>query len=214
MKPNIKLRIVAVLLGTGIATWAQSLPVIDDFTTGTYQKSLETGSDFNTQAGNPLHMAGGARRTAFIVAGNQLHQTATMHFLNQGMLTVETGSRLFHRLEVAYGVDPYTGANKPLGLNLTPYDRFRVHFDTNDLGLNFNIVVFFDNGSRYVSLGYNVNPNPSGLAFDQDFKFADFSGVSGTDWAHVDYIVLVFQSASAVGGNDFAVKSLTVRNGI
>ena len=186
------------------------LPMIDDFTTGIYRVKLRENDDTNIQRG--ANIVGCFRQTRFIVpAGNQFNQTAALEIRREGALIVNSDYKVFHRLEVVYGVDAQ-GRNAPLDLSLRSagYDRFRVRFDGNDLVLNFNIVVF-DGDGNISSHGFNVSPdiNP----FDLDLLFDDFtSNAAPADFDNIHFIALVFQSGNAVGANDYAITSLKVAN--
>lgn len=187
------------------------LPMIDDFTTGRYRVNLRQNDDTNVQRGAKI--AGCFRLTHFIVPpDNQFNQHATLNIRRQGTLIVSSDYKVFHRLEVTYGVDAQ-GQNAPLNLNLRGggYDRFRVHFDGNDLGVNFNIVVF-DGSGNISSRGFNVDAGTN--PFDQDFLFDDFvSNGTPADFTTIAFITLVFQSGSAMGSNDYAITSFEVANG-
>jgi len=117
---------------------------IDNFTDGPYNVTLFTGSDTNFQPSDGS-LVGPGRLTHLIIgddpASNPLNQPATLDIGN-GFLIVDTGARVTHRLEVFYGVDEQ-GNLVPLHLNLTGagFTKFRVHFNTLDSGLNFNMQV-------------------------------------------------------------------------
>ena len=199
--------VMAILLIAAV-TYAQSELVLDDFTTGKTKATLKSGTEEDFQNGS---MIGGARRTNFIVAASTFDQPASFEIPKGGPLLHNAGIKVFTRLEVSYGVDTKTGENAPLGLNLSSYDRFRVNFDSNDLVLNFNILVFGANGGISQS---GVNHIPNITATNVDFLFSSFtSNATPADFSNISFIVLIFQSGSAIGANDFAVTSFAARSG-
>lgn len=181
--------------------------ILDDFTTGRYRKHLRCGGDSAFQNGT---MIGGVRNTSFLVpcggGANPFEQSASLEISKGGPLAVDSGIRVFHRLEVIYGLakgDVFT----PLSLDVSGFDRLRVRFDSNDLVLNFNVVVLMRDGTARVQAGCNIEPHT--LPFNVDLRFAsDFVTQLGTpDWSDVDAIDIIFQSGSAIGANDFAVTA-------
>ena len=105
-------------------------------------------------------MLGGYRHTHLIVGdelANPLQQPGGLEILGSGHLVVNGGYQVYPRVEVTYGVDAM-GQNAPLNENLAAAgDRFRLHFDAADRGLNVNVVVF--TGTSYALLGYNLPPS-------------------------------------------------------
>lgn len=207
-------RVATALLGIAVlasfpgSARAGSL-VLDDFTTGAYAKRLHCGDHSAFRNGT---MVGGVRNTFFFVpcdgGANPFDQTASLEILKDGPLAFGAGIRVFHRVEVLYGFDKGS-AFDPLNLDLSGFDRLRVKFDSSDLVLNFNVVVFMQDGTSRVQAGCNLEPGT--LPFDVDLRFAeDFVTQAGTpDWSDVDAIDIIFQSGSAIGANDYAVTALS-----
>jgi hypothetical protein len=176
---------------------------LDDFTTGPKVSFLFTGDDTSQQAGT---MVGGFRRTHFLVAPFPIAHGGLFHIPAGGPLIVSCGYKVAHRLELIYGVDG-SGANAPLNLDLSAYDRLVVDFDGSDAGINFNIVVFWASGAYYSIQGFNLDA--SNLPFSVTFPFSLFlPTVPGfpVDWSDIDYIVIVAQTGSAIGANDYAIR--------
>ena len=200
----------------GIATLA-ALPgsaragslILDDFTTGPYAQRLRCGADSAFQNGA---MVGGVRNTYLSVpcggGANPFGETASLQIGEHGPLASGAGIRVFHRLEVVYGVEK-GNVFSPLDLDLEGFDRLRLKFDSNDLPLNFNVVVFMRDGTSRVQAGCNLQPGT--LPFNVDLRFAsDFVTHAGTpDWRDVDAIDIIFQSAGPVGANDYAVVAFS-----
>jgi len=129
--------------------------------------------------------------------------------VGHGRLVVSTGVLVYHRLEVAYGYD--TGfAFRPLSPDiLVGNDRFRVNFESNDLFLNFNILVHSRSGATYSQMGKNVAPQQN--QFSVDYPFSEFA-VNPVNPGDVGTIILIFQTG-AIGSNDYAIRSLEAVNG-
>ena len=183
--------------------------VLDDFTTGPYKKTLRCGDDSAFRNGT---MIGGVRKTYFLVpcggGANAFDQPASVDLSKGGPLVFDSGIRVFHRVEAIYGIDN-GDVLLPLNLDVSGFDRLRVRFDSNDLLLNFNVVVFMRDGTARVQAGCNIEPHIQ--PFNVDLRFADdFVTQLGTpDWSDVDAIDIIFQSGSAIGANDFAVTSFS-----
>jgi hypothetical protein len=193
--------------GRGTLDAAYGDLLIDDFTTGPHQVTLPHGmssrseDETDVQSGS---MIGGFRKTAFLIPSNPFNQHGTLDIRRGGPMLVDMGTRVSHRLELVYGFDSKGEVVAPLNLNLSDYDRFRLNFDSNDLDLNFNMLVHSNSGATHsvykTTIHANTNPFAVGI------PFGEFTGAA--DFTDVDLIVLVFQSSSAMGSNDFAVRSL------
>lgn len=200
--------LAAVLLALPQLAFSQL--VLDDFSTGKYEKVLTSGSDLNTQSGS---MIGGSRETEFLVcqpgpcgAANPFGQGAAFQVrpatkLAPAALIQSAGYKVGPRLDVFYG------STTSMNLDLSSqYDRFRLTFDASDLSVNFNIVVW--TGTLYSQTGCNIDPSIT--SFTIDFPFADFTagqGTAGANFGDITLMDFIFQTDSAIGGNDWAVTS-------
>ncbi len=194
---------------------------IDNFRTGlTPRTPIVCNVNDTVQPGS---MVGGIRHTRLIVneagascsVSNKYRQTASMQ-VRPSALIVNSDFKVFHRLEVFYGHDELK-QNRPLNLDLTEGGlnnrRIRIAFEAMDLVENFNIVLFMKDGSARSQCSINLNPSTN--PFTVDFPLDSFGVALGdADYADVDYIALIFQSGSAMGSNDFAVKSVTATSAI
>jgi hypothetical protein len=195
---------LALAVGSAAPSWAQK--TIDDFRTGPYEVSIQSSYDTSVQPGS---MLGGFRLTHLLVGSgpaNPLGHAGVLDIRPGGPLVVDAGYRVGPRLEVYYG---YGAEQEFLALDedlAAEGDRFRLHFEASDHALNVNIVVF--TGSEYASLGYNLEA--SNWPFTQDFAFSDFRSFTAVDWEHIDVVVLVVQSTSVMGGNDWALSKIEV----
>lgn len=114
-----------------------------------------------------------------------------------------------HRIEVIYGIDERNQV-VPLNLDLSGFKKFRIHFDSSDLGLNINLVVHASNNPVGGQGGLNIDGVPTGIPFVVDIPFTNFGVGAGEppDFKHINQIWLIIQSASAIGGNDYAITSI------
>jgi hypothetical protein len=195
---------------------ASNCLTIDDFSSGPGRSTLvaPNTTDTQTQAGN---MIGGVRLTSFLIGANPFLQIAGMaadHPGNNGIpLVVTTGLRSGFRLDLLYGFD----ANfLPKNLNYFPTgcDRFRVTFDSASQTLNFNVVAWYNpDYGHHAQDGINLNPAPFTTTFCVDFLFSNFApGIAGDtpDFPNKGILLLdlIFQTGSAIGGNEFAIKKI------
>jgi hypothetical protein len=172
---------------------------------------LLSGSERTTQTGS---MLGGDRVTNFNIPiaptnpnNNPYGLPGTLDILpNQSpLLVVSTGYKLFHGLQVFYGL------NRPLDANFTCHDRFRVHFAASDLGLNINMQVSATNMNNVVAqCGKNVPGQTTGVGFDVEFPFDCFVVNAGPrpDFHHITQVRLLVQSGSAIAANDYAISKI------
>lgn len=214
---NISGLILLATITAGIA-WPNNCVVIDDFSTGTVRSALRDAntSDNSTQTGN---MLGGVRGTAFRIVNNQFLQPAELDINKppkSGMpLVTTTGLKSGFRLDLAYGVNT-NFVSTPLNYFPTGCDRFRVSFDSASQILNFNILVFYDTPfAHHAQDGINLDPSPYNLPFCVDFLFANFLPGIPNDTADfpgkgIQALDFIFQTGSAVGGNEFAITRLEI----
>lgn len=205
MRKQIAVLLLLVLIGLPATAGAQTVKVLDDFKTGPQWSVLFTGNDLRVQAGS---MVGGFRRTNFIVIPNPVVHPGIMQVRSGGPLIVSAGYKVSHRLEVFYGVDG-AGANAPLNLDLSAYDRLVVDFDGSDAGVNFNIVIWWASGALYAAQGINLAA--SSVPFSVQLPFDRFTpGIPGMlpTFNDIDYIAVIAQSGSAIGANDYAITTL------
>ena len=127
-----------------------------------------------------------------------------------------TGANRARDLYLGYGYDATGGAHL-LNLNLSgsgsecpDCDRFRIDFDGSDSELSYLMQVYDSNGNIATLNGAESLAGRI-LPFHVDFPFADFvqSSAQPIDWNHIDFIVVLFQTGSYLGGHDFAVTKIT-----
>lgn len=183
---------------------ATTVLTLDNFTGSSFKTSIASGERDSIQSGS---MMGGFRQTRLIVNAQPYRQPATVQGRSSGPLVVSNGYKSYHRLELRYGVDA-SGANWPLNFDMSPFDRVILRLDGQNTVLNINVVLYSNGGAAYASAGKNVDVNVVPHAVE--FQVGDFHNPGGGfDWHDVDYAVVIVQSASAVGGDDYAILNLS-----
>jgi hypothetical protein len=211
----MKTRIQQILSVLAIATLCQGVAVaqltIDDFSTGTYKKTLSTSSDDHTVTGT---MIGGERNTYFricqqipcTVDENEFAQSATFQTRPSkkagvpSALIMSSGYKTFPLIQIFWGID---GQNHvvPLHLNLSPYDRLRVSFDGLTEVLNFNLQLYTPTGNGQI--GCNLLPvQPVQPPYTVDFPLADFTLVGGTN---IDFRDITYMDMISFFGGSYAI---------
>ena len=191
---------------TAVSGWASNCLVIDDFSSGAIRSALR----------EPGTMLGGVRGTSseIVPNGNPFFQPVELDIDDPpeaGVpLVVTTGLITGWRLE--YGVDS-SFLFKPLNYVATDCDRFRATFNSASRTLNFNILVFYTALGHNAVDGLNLDASPFSSPFCVDFPFSNFTpGIPGDtpDFATKPILLVdfVFQSGSAIGGNEFAVTKI------
>ena len=188
--------------------------LLDDFSTGPYEKTLKSGTDTNSQSGS---MIGGSRQTSFFACvptncgkWNPFGQPSSFQVRAK---TKTTPSALIFNgayksqadLAVSYGY------SAPMTLDLSTYDRLRVTFDSADQAVNFNIIVWSNGGALYSQTGCWLSDPGLGTSFSVDFPFADFTpggDTPGASFNGINYMEFLFDGAQgAYTGEDWAVTS-------
>jgi hypothetical protein len=206
---------VAILAGMSRIVRAQTataqLPLLDDFSTGKYQKTLTSGLDQNVQTGNRI--IGGQRYTYFCVSKpcsgqtNPYGQAGSFQIAAPSGLIFSTGYKVLPRLLLGYG---YSAS---LNLPLAPtYDRLRLSFDGNNAVTNLLIYAWSGNTNES-GLSCHISPNPN--PFTLDLRFVDFkrAGGTGADFTNISAMALVFTEDFITGGNDWAITRFEATNG-
>lgn len=190
---------------------AQAVVVIDDFTTGSYSNTINSGSGVASQAGS---MVGNERDTLMEVLSNPLNQdlTLTITPLGGGLAIISGGTLLSARIGLQYdglGDEPGGPVFNPgpgLGsLDLSAFDRFQINFLSNDL--NLNLSMFVETDSQGVSKADLLVPGGTSGAVNLLFSNFSVHSGSGADFSDIDRITIFFETSSS---GDFAVESIAV----
>jgi len=168
---------------------AQSLPTVDDFATGPAMVSLTGGDSTTKQTGS--HILGGSRLTQLVFSANPFHQITEMRIHKGDSQTAPSALIFSEGFQSSFMFNlQYGTANQSLHADLTPYNRFRLHFFGIAGTLNFNIEAY--TGTTYSQWSCNLNPASGPILVD--FPFADAGG-SGANLAAIDQLNFIFQAA-------------------
>jgi hypothetical protein len=89
----------------------------------------------------------------------------------------------------------------------------RIDFEASDLELGY-AVQFWDGSGAVATVDGAVSTAGRLQPFSAEFLIADFQGVDAEgnpraiDWKDIAYVIVLFQSGSAIGANDFSVRSI------
>jgi hypothetical protein len=169
-----------------VAVCSQAL-VLDDFTTGPYSVSIQSGFDQALQNGA---MIGGQRSTYVEVQSNPLNQYLDFMITNGFQLT-SSGTLVDAYTKIGYG------ATADLNANLAGYNAFKVRVISNDLPMNMAVTLSSSTGNQSETVAVVV---PNGTFFDVLVPFSLFT--SFNQFQDVDKISFGLDS---VTNGDFAL---------
>jgi hypothetical protein len=175
--------------------------IIDNFDTGALDLQLNPPNTLLTGYRMGSMLGGDAHHQVDII--NNPEDGSVRHRVNltSGVLSVSNEDLVESVSSLAYGVDSTLGWD-PLNVDFTAYDRFRVHFRSNDLPQTVQIfLVDAENGFSGTFSTVTANP---GNNFFVDILFTDW----GTyNFADVDSIGLNFLTQPS---GDFSVTQFEV----
>jgi len=194
-----------LLVSFGIlgATVGANALVIDDFTTGAYSNTIQSGTVIASQAGG---MLGGERDTLMSVTNSPFNLNFTVTIQN-GLAAISNDVSVDSMFGLDYdGAGDETGGNvfaagPGLGnLDFSSFDRLRFNFIHNDLNLHLRVEI--STYGQGMSFGdFVVGPQQS--PFTYDVLFSSLSG--GADFADVDRITIYFDGLPSA---DFALRDI------
>lgn len=187
------MRKLLVLIAAAGAGFANAQHTIDDFSSGPYNVTIFSGSDFNTEAGT---MDGGNRGNTLTVESNPLNQPLNLDIGSGGLSVINSGTLTDGKLLLEYGT-----YGSDLNDNLSGFDRFRINFLANDNPMKVTITVSTTGGGTSSMMKSVAGGQFS--AFTEDFLFSGFAG--GANFSDLDKISFLFDSSAS---GDFAVDSL------
>src|SRR5258708_12962498 len=164
------MRLIFAFLMIAGAAFGQSL-LLDDFTTGHHTVSRTPGSppDIHLAPLPPGSPVGPARYTRFSVSAMpDYHQWSTLD-ISDGFLIMDNGFGDIAGLNLTYGFN-LDGTLSPLHLNLSGYDRLRIHFAGG--GAFYSITVYIADGRHFSTSGHT--PVQNGTPFYSDIPFSPF----------------------------------------
>jgi hypothetical protein len=189
-------RTVSVLSILGLAACTHAL-VIDNFSVGQADIQLTTTGQTATRTVVGA-FAGFDRRTTFAeMQASLLNQPLDVKIAGNSLGLVNSGSGSDGFVQLSY----FTAGVRTI--DLSEFDRFRIHFaeNTRDLNLKFGVVT---SGGAGVAIGQNllIAAGTTGVV-EIDRGLVAFD--TGADWSKVDELVFQFDPMS---GGDFAIASV------
>ncbi|GIV03026.1 MAG: hypothetical protein KatS3mg015_1856 [Fimbriimonadales bacterium] len=189
----------------GIAVGANAL-VIDDFTSGPYSNTIQSGTVIASQAGT---MLGGERDTLMTVTSNPFNLNFTVTIQN-GLSAISNDVSV----DSMFGLD-YDGAGEETGgnvfipgpglgnLDFSSFDRLRFNFISNDLDLNLRVEIrTYTQGMSFGDFVVPAQQSP----FTYDVLFNSLSQQNGgANFADVDRITIYFDGMPSA---DFALSDI------
>lgn len=191
-----KLTIFAGVLSCALA---HAQFIVDDFTSGAYSNTLQSGSSLAFQSGS---MAGGWRGVYMEVESNPLNHNFSVS-ISGGLHVTNSDTLVDGLVMLHYGFVSDGGggmSDNDMNLDFSNLDRFRMKFLTNDRDLHVTINVHSSSG---MSSYHRVVAGGQFSAFEEDFMFASFAG-SGS-FNDVDRVSFVFDSLHS---GDYALQSI------
>lgn len=196
------MRHLLFIAGAVVTTGADAL-VLDDFMTGAYSKTIQSGTDLAFQSGS---MIGGIRNTFLEVQDNPFGED--FHFeVGNGLAVISSGAGLNGYMSLSYGWESDGGGGRrrrDLHYNFVDsgIDRFKLQFQRNDLPLLVTVVVESGSGNgrssfQRVVLGGRNSP------FVEEFLVSSLSG--NADIADIDQIEWGFDS---IDSGDYVIGKL------
>lgn len=212
--------VALLLLATARPALTQTQLTIDDFTNAPQELTVTSGDKSNYKKANsntcdPLSSRssqspiGCARSIRFVVAPTKGFAQPARLEIGGGLLLVDSSIRVSPVVQVFYGVNEQN-QQVPLNLNLSGFNRFRVHVDSNDLDLIIAMQVIAGNNPSPALGEVSAFGTPTGTPFPVDLPFSSFAVNAGPapDFRDIDQIRLFVQTASAIGANDYAIASI------
>lgn len=209
----LSMLIMGVIAQSGRAQINGDELVIDNFTTGSYKVELSNGSDIKYKTGSTNTIVGGVRQTYFSVSQpttGGFNRSSVLDIREGGPMIIESGLKAYFGIYLCYGYDIQGNTNSlNLKLKQRGFNRFRINLDSSDLEMGYAIQVWDKNNNRATLFGEQTMKDRYSPSY-VDFPFADFeSGYPNPiDWDAIDFVIVLFQSGSAIGANDFAVTSI------
>lgn len=197
--------LIALTVSAFFGASARAL-IIDDFTSGPYSNTIQSGTVIASQTGT---MVGGERDTMMRVTDNPFGFDFEV-VINNGLAAISNDVSVDSLFGLDYdGVGEETGGEEFVrgpglgGLDLSTYDRIRFRFLENDQDLQ--LTVQFRTFTRGMSFGtFTVPANHSPFTFDVLFDGLDSRG-EGADFSHIDRITLFFDGLPSA---DFALQDI------
>lgn len=214
---NIQLYVTAALALFSFSARAenQTEKVIDTFVDGAlHQQMPATFASSYRAAPSAL---GKVRQTSALATDTQGLGLVSNLDIGGHHLIVSSGLYSSFGLYLGYGYD-LNGNSGGMHENFSGCDRVRITFEASDLELGYAVQVW-DGAGAVATLDGAVSAAGQLSPFSADFLKDDFKGSDAEgnprpiDWTNITYVIVLFQSGSAIGANDFAVRSIVAQGG-
>lgn len=184
-----------------VAGAAQANIVIDDFTTGTYHKTITSGSVTEFQNGS---MLGGDRYANTMVESNVFGlEIQTDIESGSYALSAQSGVNGMGSLGYGFSNNGGTPVNQDMNMNFSGESQFKLNFLSSDAPGTYSISVrsSSSNGGAFVTVADTFQGNSVNTPFMRTVDFSQFGGVNFSD---IDQVILKFDSATS---GDVALSS-------
>lgn len=195
---NTLLRSIAALAIVGIAgvtAFAQTL-MLDDFTRGSYKKTLTPSNPTDTAIKplGPNSPLGAARETIFTLGPDQYGQSSTID-IGGGICIVDAGFHTNSPLQIFYGITT-GGVETPMGLNLGAYSALQLNFPAISTDESLDVLIEIDpsSGGYYTSeVELSSTPNTSSISFPYTSFLQGGTGnvLTQAEASNINYIYIV-----------------------
>jgi hypothetical protein len=213
MKSLIACSLVALFTFTGGAHAAgPTKKVIDTFNAGPFQRTMPSAAaGWGVNYQNAKGALGDVRQTN-VFADDTLGASSSI-IIRNGRMLISTGIGSYFGTMLGYGYDAAGNSNHMVA-DFAGCTHFQIDFERNDVDLEYLVEVVDGNGTTALAANVLTGQVQSDvyaaqLALD-DFEGTDAQGnPRAIEWSKIHYLIVLFQSASAVGGNDFSVSELS-----
>lgn len=200
------MRRTLLLFALSVLAASASALILDDFTSGPYSNSIQSGTVIASQTGT---MVGGERDTLMRVTNNPFGFDFEV-VIDNGLAAISNDASVDSLFGLDYdGVGEETGGEEFVrgpglgGLDLSAFDRLRFKFLENDQDLE--LTVQFRTFMRGMSFGTFVVPaSHTPFTFDVLFSGLDQRG-GGADFSNLDRITIFFDGLPSA---DFALQDI------
>ena len=185
---------------------------IDDFRGGPFHQVMPAmPADWGTFYQPTPDVIGGVRQTN-LIADDTLGASSRID-IESHRLMVSSGIGTYFGAVVGFGYDT-AGNDGDMHESCVGYDHFQIDFERSDVGVIY-LVEVWDGQGVMAMLANTLTTEAQSLPHSAKLPLADFEGIDAQGnpqaitWSDIRYLVVLFQSANASGGNDFSVTSIS-----
>ncbi len=196
------MRIQLIIGAIFVAGAAQATVLIDNYSTGIYNKTITGGSDLAFQTGS---MLGGDRYSSMMVETNPFGLELQTNIQN-GAYALSSQSGVNAMGELGYGFQA-NGAGtsfQDLNFNFSGENAFKLNFLSSDTPgtVMMSVRSSSSNGGAFSSVTKPIPGNSVNTPFMTSFSFSEFAGINFSD---VDQLVIKFDTGIS---GDIALDSV------